>query len=227
MIARSAQLTLATKAMDHVRAGIDDVVKRHGGYVGELSSSAPPAEARSFEATLHFPANQFEAAFADLKKLGRVEAESQTGEDVTQQSVDLDARLANARNSERRLTGLLNERTGRLADVLSVETEIERVRGDIERMEAERKALTTRVDFATVNVKVTEDYKAQLQPAPGSVPGRFRNAAVEGYRGMLEGLIGLLTLALSWGPSLLLWGGLLFFPARLAWKRWLRFQALR
>lgn len=225
MIARSAHLTLQAKDVDKVRNGIDEVLKRHNGYLGELNSSAPPGEARSFDATLRFPSDQFEAAFAELKKLGRVEAESQSGEEVTQQYVDLDARLTNARNSEHRLTDILRERTGRLADVLSVETEIERVRGEIESMDAEKKALTTRIDFANVTVKVVEDYKAQLHLAPDSVSTRFRNAAVEGYRSMIEELVGALTLALSWGPSLLLWCAVLFFPARLIWKKWLRFHA--
>lgn len=227
MIARSAQLTLKAKEVDKVRSSIDEVLKRHNGYIGELNSGAPQGEARSFEATLRFPGDQFEAAFAELKKLGRVEAESQSGEEVTQQYIDLDARLTNARNSEHRLTDLLKERTGRLADVLSVETEIERVRGEIESMDAEKKALTTRVDFATVNVKVLEDYKAQLHLAPDSVSARFRNAAVEGYRSMVEGLVGVLTLVLSWGPGLLLWCAVFFFPARLIWKKWLRWQASR
>ncbi len=227
MIARSAQLTLKAKEVDKVRSGIDEVLKRHNGYIGELNSGAPQGEARSFGATLRFPADQFEAAFAELKKLGRVEAESQSGEEVTQQYIDLDARLTNARNSEHRLTALLKERTGRLADVLSVETEIERVRGEIESMNAEKKALTTRINFATVIVRVLEDYKAQLHLAPDSVFTRFRNAAVEGYRSMVEGLVGVLTLVLSWGPSLLLWCAVFFFPARLIWKKWLRWQASR
>jgi len=150
----------------------------------------------------------------DLRKLGRVESETQSAEDVTAQYVDLNARLLNARNTEQRLTDLLRQRTGKLADVLAVETEITRVRGEIERMEAERKNLVNRVGFATVTTTVVEDYKAQLQMVPHSTSGRIRNAAVEGYRTMVEGVVGLVLFLLSYGPSLLLWGGLLFFPVR-------------
>jgi hypothetical protein len=39
--------------------------------------------------------------------------------------------------------------------------------------------------------------------------------------------VGVLTLVLSWGPSLLLWCALFFFPARFIWKKWLRSHAAR
>jgi hypothetical protein len=58
-----------------------------------------------------------------------------------------------------------------------VETEISRVRGEIERMEAERKNLANQVAFALLNATITEDYKAQLQVVPSCTSSRFRNAA--------------------------------------------------
>ncbi|HXN47647.1 MAG TPA: DUF4349 domain-containing protein, partial [Bryobacteraceae bacterium] len=115
--------------------------------------------------------------------------------------------------------------TGKLADVLAVETELDRVRGEIESMEAQRKSLSTRVAFASVNLTVQEDFKAQLQPLPDSTWNRFRNAAIEGYRSMAGSLIDLLLFLISTAPTLLLWGGLLFFPARFAWKKWRRHLA--
>jgi hypothetical protein len=219
MIVRTAQLSLTTTGFDRVRDRISEILKRHQGYIGELNVSSPAGVARTLEAILRVPADQLEAATTELKSLGRVESESQSGEEVTQQYVDLDARLTNARNTEQRLTGLLRQRTGKLTDVLAVEKEIDEIRGSIERMEAEKKNLGNRVDFATLTVRVTEDYRAQMQVVPASLLIRFQNAAVEGYRSMAEGIVGVLLILLSYGPSLLLWGALLFFPVRAAWRR--------
>lgn len=219
MIARSAQLTLIAKEFDKARAGLEDILKRHKGYVGQMNVNAPAGQARTLDASLRIPSSERDAAIAEIKKLGRVESESQTGEDVTSEYVDLDARLTNARNTERRLTEVLRQRTGKLADVLDVEKEISRVRGEIEQMEAQKKALTIRVEFITLDVKITEDYRAELQMPPDSMFGRFRNAAIAGYKSMVEGVVGLVLFLLAYGPSLLLWAALLFFPARLAWKR--------
>jgi hypothetical protein len=219
MIARTAELTLTTNEFDKARTAIEDILKRHNGYLGQLNVNAPAGAGRTLDATLRIPADQRDAAIAEVKKLGRVEAESQTGEEVTAQYADLEARLSNARNTEQRLTDILHQRTGKLADVLAVEESISRVRGEIEQMEAEKKNLTKRVDFLTLQVKLTEDYRAQLHVAPDSILGRFRNAAIEGYKFMVEGVVSLVLLLLSYGPSLLVWAALLFFPARFAYKK--------
>ena len=219
MIARNAEIILTTNEFDKARATLEDIIKRHNGYLGQLNVNAPPSAGRTLDATLRIPADQRDAAIAEVKKLGHVEAESQTGEEVTAQYVDLEARLFNARNTEQRLTEVLRERTGKLADVLAVEESISRVRGEIEQMEAEKKTLTKRVEFLTLEVKVTEDYRAQLHMAPDSILGRFRNAAIAGYKFMIEGVVGLVLFLLSYGPSLLIWTALLFFPVRFAWRK--------
>jgi hypothetical protein len=219
MIVRTAGVTLTTRDFDQARAGLDDILQRHRGYVGELNVNTPAGVGRTLTATLRVPANQLDATLAELRKLGRVEAESQSGQEITAQYVDLEARLSNGRNTERRLTDVLQQRTGKLADVLAVETELSRVRGEIESMESQRKTLANQVDFATLNATVNEDYKAQLQVVPPSTSTQFRNAAVDGYRSMVDGIVGVAAFLFSYGPSLLFWCALLFFPVRFFWRK--------
>jgi hypothetical protein len=219
MIIRTAELTLITKEFDKARVALEATLKRHRGYLGEMKAGGSTGSGRTLTATLRVPADQLDTTLAELKTLGRVESESQTGQDVTSQYVDLQARLANARNTEQRLTDLLRNRTGKLSDVLEVEQEVDRVRGEIEQMEAERKNMSNQVSFATLNATITEDYKAQLQVVPPSTATRLSNAAVEGYKSMVDGLVSLALFLLSTGPTLLLWVVLLFLPARFAWKK--------
>ena len=117
---------------------------------------------------------------------------------------------------------LLAQRTGKLSDVLAVETELGRVQGGIEEMEAERKNTESQVAYAAVQLNVGENYKAQLHVAPDSTPIRFRNTAIEGYRSMADGLIGFALLVVAYAPTVLLWAALLFFPARAIWRRYVR-----
>jgi len=104
--------------------------------------------------------------------------------------------------------------------------EIGRVRGDIERMEAELKSLANRVDFATLNLTVSEDYKARLQVVPNSTLGRFRNAAVEGYRTMAAGVVDVAVFLIAAAPTLFLLA-VLFIPARAVWRKVRRVPASR
>lgn len=219
MIARTAGLTLVAKEFEKTRAALEEILKRHNGYIGEMNVTAPSDAGRTLTATLRVPAPQLDAALSELKKLGRVENESQGGEEVTAQYVDLEARLKNAQHTEQRLTQILNQRTGKLQDVLKVELEIDRVRGEIEQMQAERKELTKRVAFATLNTTVKEEYHATLQGAPPSTGSRFHNAAVDGYNSVVEGFISVGLFLLSAGPSLLIWAAILFFPVRWAWRK--------
>jgi anti-sigma factor RsiW len=220
MILRTAQLTVITPDLDKARAGLEKIVKQHSGYLGDLTFSAPSDGARKLTATLRVPAAQLDAALAELKTLGRVESESQNGQDVTAQYVDLEARLSNSRNTERRLLDLLRQRTGKLSDVLEVETELSRVREEIERMEGERRLLSRQVEFATLTATVSEEYKVPARALPDSFATRFRNAAVDGYQSVVNFVIGVALFLVSSGPMLLLWAAILFFPARFAWKKY-------
>ncbi|MBI3475328.1 MAG: DUF4349 domain-containing protein [Acidobacteria bacterium] len=219
MIIRTAQLALITKDFDNTRSTIEAILKRHRGYLGELKVGGSTGSGRTLNATLRVPADQLDASLTELKGFGRVESESQTGQDVTSQYVDLQARLANSRNTEQRLTDLLRNRTGKLSDVLEVEQEVDRVRGEIEQMEAERKSMSNQVGFATLNVTIKEDYQAQLQVVPPSTWTRLINAAISGYKDMVEGVMSLALFLLEVGPTLLFWIAVLFLPARLVWKK--------
>jgi uncharacterized small protein (DUF1192 family) len=219
MIIRTATLVVVAKDFDAARPVFERLLRQHGGYIAQLSTSGRGDAARALTATLRVPADRMDALFAELKKIGRVEGEGQMGEEVTQQYVDLVARLKNARVTEQRLAQILAQRTGKVADVLEVEREIARVRGEIERMEAQRKTLENQVAFASVRFELREEYHAQLNVTPPSTATRLRNAAVEGYKSAVENAIDLAVFFLNAGPTLLLWGLIFFWPARLLWRR--------
>jgi len=218
MIVRTASLTLLTKDFDKTRAALEEVVRRHRGYSAQLTAGSESGSARTLSATFRVPADQLDAAIGEIKQLAHIERESQGGEEVTEQYIDLTARLSNARRTEQTLLDVLEKRTGRLSDVLAVEQELARVREEIERMEGELKSLQNRVSFATLQVELREEYKEQLEIAP-SLGRRLGNAVVEGFRAAADSLVALVLFLLSVGPFLLLWALILFWPARFVWRR--------
>ena len=192
------------------------------GFAIALSASTTENAPRTLEASLRIPT----PAVTDLKTLGRVERESQSGEEVTRQHEDLVARLKNSRDTEQRLRQILQQRTGKLADVLEVEEEIGRVRGEIEEMQTEQKALEHRVDFATVELQLAEEYKAQLNPPATSVSTRIHNAFVAGYQNAAETLLGILLWFAEYSPTLLIWLAILAVPFVMIWRRYRMSAAL-
>jgi hypothetical protein len=226
LIARTVSLSIVAKDFDTARQSLDAILARHNGYAAVLNVATPQGAARTIQASLRIPAPQLVAAIAELKALGRVENETQNGEEVTQQHADLLARLKNSRETEQRLQDVLRTRTGKVKDVLEVEEEIARVRGEIEQMEAEQQTLEHRVNFATIDLKLAEEYKAQLSSPAPSVAMQLRNATVNGFRNVSESLLGILLFFAESGPALLLWLLILAFPARLIWKRYKRQLAM-
>ena len=219
LIVRTAEFTLTANDFPSVRDRINQLLAARQGYVADLQVSTPADAPRSLTANLRVPAAQLDGFLLDLKQLGRVRNESQRGEDVTQQVVDVDARLNNLRTTEARLIEILRTRTGKLADVLQVEEQIDRTRGEIETAEAEQKSLARRIAFATVHLEVNELFKASLRVDHAPVLTRLRNAVVAGIDTLGGGVLSVLLWLLSAGPSLLVLAAVLFWPVRVLWKR--------
>ena len=222
MIARTVSLSIVVKDFDAGRASLDSILSRHNGYAAGLNVSTPQGAARTLQASLRIPGPQLASALGKLKALGRVEVETQNGEEVTQQHADLAARLKNSRETEQRLQDVLRTRTGKVKDVLEVEQEIARVRGEIEQMEAEQQTLEHRVTFSTIDLKLAEEYKAELTTPAPSIAIQLRNATVDGFRTAFQSFLALVLFLAESAPTLLLWLMILAFPAWLLWRRYQR-----
>ena len=219
LLARSAQLTLVASDLNAARPEVERIIGSHGGYVTYIRFSSERGTARALTASLRVPEQALDAALSQLQRLGRVKLEGRDAEDVTQESTDLDARLSNARTSEKRLVSILANRAGDVADVLNVEREIARVRGEIEQMEAARRTLDRRISFATIQLEMTEEQKAELGLGDQSVARRLRNATVEGWNDALDGTVEIAVFIAQVAPTMLLWGLALIVPYRLIRRR--------
>jgi hypothetical protein len=100
-----------------------------------------------------------------------------------------------------------------------VEQEIARVRGEIEQMESELKMLNHRVDFATINLTIHEEYKAKVSGSTPAIGIRLHNAAVAGFQSAASSTFDMVLWFIEIMPSLLLWAAILGFPAWWLWRR--------
>ena len=220
-VIRTARLTIVAKDFGGVRAAVETVVSQAGGFIDQMTVTGDNTTARDLRGTLRVPGDRLAGALAGLRQLGQVVEDTQGSQDVTDQIVDLDARLMSARATEQRLTELLRNRTGKLSDVLEVEREIARVRLDIERLDAEKTNMGRRVTYATIDINVAEERKAGLV-GPLSLATRIRIAAADGLESALESAALTFLFFLRAGPTLALWGraaGLIWLAVR---KRVLR-----
>jgi len=216
-IIRTATLQLVPKDFDAARATVDRIVADAGGYLGTVVVSGTRATGRTLAATVNVPATRLDETVRAFRTLGEVVQDSQNATDVTERLVDLEARLANSRNSERRMNELLRTRTGTLTEVLEAEREVARVREEIERLDAQRKSLADKVTFSAITLQFDEPKKSSMDLGPLPLTTRIRNAFIEGLRSAFAGAVEALLVVLQVAPALLLWALLLGVPI---WRIW-------
>lgn len=133
-----------------------ELIDTMGGYVANASLDRSSGESRTGSWTVRVPVKKYGDFLTSLDDIGFVESRTQNSEDVTMEYVDVEARIANLKRLEERFVALLEERTGKLEDVLKVEQELARVRGDIEQAEGRLRYLTNKTDYSTVIITLRE-----------------------------------------------------------------------
>jgi hypothetical protein len=213
-VAYSAELTVATKEFAHSRASLEEILERHHGYVAKLRMVGEPMGS-VLSATLRVPSSEYRSALAELKAVGLVEHEEESADEITQQHSELEARLVNAQNEEQRIQRILQNRDDKFSDTTSLERQVAMLRGEIERIEAERSAFGSRASFANVFFSLREE---RTSPAE-TIGARLRNAGLSGLNDALESISVILLFLASRGPLLALWAVLIYVPARYFWRR--------
>ncbi len=205
---REAWLTLLVQDVPKVAQQVRQVAEEFNGYVAESSQTRKPDGSWSAILTLRIPAENYHKALSRLQQLGQVDDLREQVQDVTEEFVDLEARLRNLKRSEQHLLELL-KRTGKVGELLQVERELSLRRQEIERLEGRLRYLSHQVGFSTIHVTLNE---FRPRPVPGtafSLPKVFADAfrtVVLILRGALVAAVWVLVFGIIWLPlSLTVW----------------------
>jgi len=137
------------------------LAEKMGGYMLRMKVNA---------IAIRIPASTFDSAVAELARLGTVIDKDITARDVTDQYLDLEMRLRNAKVLQKKLIALL-EKSQAVRDTLAIEKELQRVSMEMERLEGQLKKLSHEVAYSTLTVTFTLTHNA---PAETRVKLPFR-----------------------------------------------------
>ena len=153
---RNAQLDLEVKSFQAAMDQITAMTNAAGGYV-DTSNSEKGGNGKLHGSVVAkvLPQN-LDAFLLKLRDLGEVKNQSVGTDDVTKDYFDTQARLENSRRMETQLQELLKRENGKVSDLLEVERELGRVRGDIEQMQGQLKLYDFQVQYATVTIQMSE-----------------------------------------------------------------------
>src|SRR5918998_4225671 len=189
LIVRTGQASIEVDSLNPSMAELRRIVQRVGGFVADASVQSGRNQIRSATLELKVPSSRFDDLTEGLRPLGRLQFVNVGAQDVSEEFVDLTARVANARRMEERLVDILRTRTGKLQDVLSVEREIARVREEIERMEGRVRFLKASAQLSTLSVTLYEPAPLVASHPGRSVIGEAFRTAWRNFVGVVAGVI--------------------------------------
>ena len=194
-------MTLQVKDVREAMTQVDALAKAYGGFVSDADMQATEGRPPSASLTLRVPAGRFDEALDRLGGVGVVRAKNISGEDVTMEFVDTQARIRNLQRQEEQLLKLLN-RAGKLSEVLEVERELARVRGEVERSQARLRHLSALVDLATIQVSLSEQVQV-ASTSPWQLPAVVENAWQNAQRELAGAVAGVIRGAIWLGAFVL------------------------
>jgi hypothetical protein len=129
-----------------------------GGFVVS-STASQGTEQRLVRGTLvlRIPARSYAEAMKSLAALGRVQSRNETGQDVSQEYVDLQARVRQLQAVEAQLLELL-DRANTVGAALAVQQQLSHVQLDLEEARGRIQYLDDRVAFATISLAIHEAF---------------------------------------------------------------------
>lgn len=157
LVIKNANLSLEVKSVSEAETLVRAKVQELGGYVVQIQTFGSGADMTS-QITFRVPAEQFDNALNGVQGIAnRVLSRTLSGDDVTEEYVDLESRLRNLEATRTRLLDLLQKAT-RVEDALQVNQALTDVQGQIEQIQGRMKYLRQNAALSTITVA--------LQPVP-------------------------------------------------------------
>jgi hypothetical protein len=171
----NGQVELVVEDFTGVPELVVELVKKHDAYVASSNLHGTSGSNRRACWTIRVPVERYEEFMGAAKGLGEVKSVGTTSSDVSEEYYDVEARIRNKTKEEQRLLVLLEERPGKLEDVIAIERELSRVREELERMQGRMRVLTDLTSLTTVTLTI-EEIKNYQPPQTPTLATRSRRS---------------------------------------------------
>ncbi|WP_052703113.1 DUF4349 domain-containing protein [Paenibacillus beijingensis] len=204
-IVYKATLTMEVKDFAKASVALQNVLHQSGGYILKFSDSKNSAE-NGAAYTLKVPADGFMSFLTRLEQIEHSLFERQmTGTDVTEEYVDLTARLKAKQVVEARLLSFMDKAQS-ASDLLEFSSQLASVQGDIERIKGRMRYLDTNVAYSTIELRMYQPVTAApvVPDGPKALGVRMSDALTASTKGISAIFQGVLVFAAGALPVLIL-----------------------
>ncbi|NTV64995.1 MAG: DUF4349 domain-containing protein [Oscillochloris sp.] len=216
MIIRNASLTIEVADVGQADEQIRALINQAGGYILTSSTSGEGNE-MSVVLSTRVPAAQFDTALSAVQSVAaKVRQRSVSGEDVTEEFVDLTSRLHNLEITRDRVETMMGQAT-KISDMLTVSATLSDIQGQIEQIQGRMQYLSQNANLSTIDVSIQPVPVVPIMSEQGWQPVAVARGALHDVIVTGQGLINLLIVIVIWMP-------LIVPPLLLAWWAWRRFR---
>ncbi len=219
LIIRNADLAIVVDDTEETLEAIEALVAEAGGWVVN-SNVWETSGVKRGSVTVRVPADELDPFLDEVHTLANeVTSESISGQDVTEEYVDLQAQLSNLKATADRVRGFLDEARD-VEEALSVNAELSRLEGEIERITGRMQYLERSARFSSVSIEITPDELAQPVTIGRWQPQGTARGAIQALIKALQWLVdALIVIGLFVLPLVLVIGGPLYLFIRFLRKR--------
>jgi hypothetical protein len=158
-IIRNAEITMEVSSTTDTQHRVASIAETNGGFVVTSESKQrenvdPAQRTLDIKLVVRVPSPQFGVALDEIKKLAtNTPQENVTGQDVTEEFIDLEARIKTQKALELQFLEIMRQ-AYKVADALEVQRQIADVRTDIEKLEGRKRFLQNRASLSTITVNI-------------------------------------------------------------------------
>ena len=219
-IIRNADIQIESDAPADAQQKIEAIAQSYGGFVVESQQSMSDERAATRDivtVTVRVPAEKFASAIEDIRKTGnRVINETVKGEDVTEEFIDVEARLKAKKALEEQFMEIM-KRANTVGEALEVQRQLGDVRAEIEKIEGRKRFLENQASLSTIKVRLQTP--AAFANSSKGFGYRLMDALATGFDFALSFVLGLITLAVAVLPFLLFICLPIYLIIRYFWRR--------
>lgn len=184
-IIQNAQLDVQVKDADEALATIGQNVRAAGGYVQENRVEGTKQNGRKVHMTLRVPAGAYGSLLDMVAGLGEVANWREWINDVTEEYLDLDARIRTKETHLERLRSFY-ARGGTIQELMELEQEIARVTAELESMKGRFAFLSNQVAYSTIVIGLFEPGAPPPIKPPQTVWERMEHGFISSWNGVVN-----------------------------------------
>lgn len=193
-IIRNADIKIETNSPEESQQKIAQIAEVKNGFVIETSQTSSDVQATTRDVvnmTIRVPAAKFDEAITEIRATGnRVIQETVKGQDVTEEFIDIEARLKAQRALEEQFIEIM-KRSTTVSDALNVQRELAEVRGEIEKIEGRKRFLENQSSLSTIKIQLQTP--TSLSANPSGFFYELKEALSTGFNAALHIVLFLIT----------------------------------